>query len=41
LRKSSSKFDAKIHKVLLIKKHNTQLNKQLYGRGASVLLKVF
>jgi len=41
LRKCLSEFNAKIHEALLIKKHNPQLNKKLYGRGASVLLKVF
>jgi len=41
LRKCSSEFDGKIHEaILLIKKHNPQLNKQLYGRGAFILLKV-
>jgi len=41
LRKCSSEFDTKINEALLIKKLNPSLNKQLYGRGASMLLSVF
>jgi len=37
LRKCSSEFDTKINEVLLIKKLSRSLNKQLIGRGASLL----
>ena len=37
----SWKYDLFIKKALLIKKHNPQLNRQLYANGSSFLLNVY
>ena len=41
LRQCTTKYETKIQKALLIKKHNPKLNAQLYGGGSSILLNVF
>ena len=41
LRICNSEYAAKIQQALLIKKHNPQLNKQLYANGLSCLLNVY
>jgi len=40
IRTCNSEYETKIKKVLLIKKYNPQLNKQLYAKGSSFLLNV-
>ena len=34
IKKCNSKFEAKIHEALLIKKHNLGLNRQLFANGS-------
>ena len=41
LRQCTTKYETKIQEALLIKKHNRNLNAQLYGGGSSILLNVF
>ena len=41
IRQCQSEFYAKIHEALLIKRHRTELNRQLYANGASFLLQVY
>ena len=41
LKQCKSDFQAKIYKVLLIKKHRPSLNKQLYAHGSFFLLNVY
>ena len=41
LKQCKSDFQAKIHEALLIKKHRSSLNKQLYAHGSSFLLNVY
>ena len=41
IKKCSSDYDCKIHKALIIKKHQPKLNKQLYENGSSFLLQLF
>ena len=41
LRICNSEYAAKIQQALLIKKHNPQLNRQLYANGLSCLLNVY
>ena len=41
LRTCNSEYATKIQEALLIKKHNPQLNRQLYANGSSFLLNVY
>ena len=41
LRTCNSEYATKILEALLIKKHNPQLNRQLYANGSSFLLNVY
>ena len=41
LRTCNSEYATKIQEALLIKKHNLQLNRQLYANGSSFLLNVY
>ena len=41
IKKCKSNFETKIHKGLLIKKHNPGLNRQLFPNGSSFLLNIF
>ena len=41
LRTCNSEYATKIQETLLIKKHNPQLNRQLYVNGSSFLLNVY
>ena len=41
LRICDSEYATKIQGALLIKKHNPQLNRQLYANGSSFLLNVY
>ena len=41
LRICNSEYATKIQEALLIKKHNPQLNRQLYANGSSFLLNVY
>ena len=40
-KKCLSDYDCKIHKALLIKKHQPKLNEQLHHSGLSFLLQLF
>ena len=40
IKKRNSNFETKIHKVLLIKKHDPGLNQQLFANGSSFLLNI-
>ena len=41
IKKCNFNFETKIHKALLIKKHNPKLNRQLFANGSSFLLNIF
>ena len=41
IKKCLSNYDCKIHKTLIIKKHQPKLNKQFYENGSSFLLQLF
>ena len=41
IRKCNTAYETKIQEVLLIKKQNPKLNKQLYANGASFLLNIY
>jgi len=41
IRTCISEYETKIQQTLLIKKHNLQLNKQLYAKGSPCLLDVY
>ena len=41
IKKCNSNFETKIHKALLIKKHNPGLKRQLVANGSSFLLNIF
>ena len=41
INKCNSTLETKIYEVLLIKKHNSQLNRQLFANGSSFLLNIF
>ena len=41
LKQCKSDFQAKINETLLIKKHRSSLNKQLYAHGSSFLSRIY
>ena len=40
-KKCNSNFETKIHEALLIKKHNSRLDRQLFANGSSFLFNTF